>query len=62
MIDIPATPQRHSGPERRHAFFPRSTHGDRRHEIRYEPDQSDRRSGQDRRRQGGWDAIGTQVG
>jgi hypothetical protein len=41
------------GPERRRGDWRKST--DRRDEIRFEPQKDDRRSGKDRRKQGGWD-------
>jgi hypothetical protein len=41
------------GPERRRGDRRKST--DRRDEIRFEPQKDDRRSGKDRRKQGGWD-------
>lgn len=41
------------GPERRINVERRQGH-DRREMIRFEPDKEDRRSGKDRRKQGGW--------
>ena len=50
------TPGGPRGRERRSGRDRRQGH-DRREEIRFELDRSDRRGGQDRRRQGGWDRI-----
>jgi hypothetical protein len=47
-------PSRYRGPERRSGKERRVT-SNRREEFRFEPGKDDRRSGSDRRQQGGWD-------
>jgi hypothetical protein len=53
MIEFVTQGPRYAGPERRKSE--RRRRGDRREEIRFEPDKDDRRSGKDRRTTGSWD-------
>lgn len=54
----PETIGPYRGPERRSGRDRRQSSGDRREEVRFEPQKAPRRSGQDRRKNG-WDKSGS---
>lgn len=55
-MNFPNNSTRYSGPERR-SGKDRRLNANRREEFRFEPQKEARRSGVDRRRQGGWDVA-----
>ena len=54
MVSETRPPERYLGPNRRKGEDRRQT-ANRREEFRFEPQKVERRSGKDRRKQGGWD-------